>query len=304
MTRERTGTRSRSSTARTSTPPSSACRRASVPTVRASIRARSTAFWCWSSTTRTTSTGRTTRGRRPRALLVLLDLLREVVAFAGLRDQGHLGFDPVRVALLALQDVLEQLPAAVVAQAPGGLDPSVEHADGVALELQIQTELLRHGLADVHLAEPLHVGHALEVEDALDQLIGVAHLTNRFLAELLPQPLVAPVLAHPAVDEILIDRRELGREDLVQEGDDLLVASHSAPPISRLDWDARHYRTRRGLHQAEHRASTHSHRNPSRRRRSRPGARGCRRPGRSSPGSRVRRVRGRDRRSCRRCSYL
>src|SRR5262249_22317530 len=209
------------------------------PTIRPAIRGRSIATWCWSSTTRTTSTGRTTRGSRRRALLVLLDLLREVVAFAGLRDQRQLGLDPVRVALLSLQEVLEELAAAVVAQAPGRLDPGVEHADRVALELEIQPQLLRHRLADVHLAETLHVGDALEVEDALDQLVGVLHLAERFLAELLPQPLVAPVLAHPAVDEVLVDRGQLGRENVVQEGDDLLVASHRILATSTVDWDAR-----------------------------------------------------------------
>src|SRR4029077_5110271 len=204
------------------------------------IRGPSTAIWYWSSTTRTIFTGRTTRARPPRALLVpVLDLLREVVALAGLGDQGHLGLDPVRVALLAFEDVLEELPAAVVTQAPGRLDARVEHADGVALDLEIQAELLRHGLADVHLAEALDVRNTFEVEDALDELIGVLDLADRFFTELLPEPLVAPVLAHPAVDEVLIDRRELGCEDLVQEGDDLLVASHSTPPTLRLDWGAR-----------------------------------------------------------------
>src|SRR5262249_49916551 len=99
--------------------------------------------------------------------------------------------------------------------------------------------LLGHRLADVHLAEALHVGNALEVEDALDQLVGVLHLADRFLTELVPQPLVAPVLAHPAVDEVLVDRGQLGRENVVQEGDDLLVASHSPPPPRGVEGDAR-----------------------------------------------------------------
>src|SRR5262249_14435065 len=157
------------STARTSTPPSNACRRASTRRPRPAIRAPCTAISCWSSTTRTTSTGRTTRARRPRALLVLLDLLREVVALARLRDQGELSFDPIGVALLAFQEVLEELAAAVVTEAPRRLDPGVEHADSVALELEIETKLLRDRLAHVDLAETLDVGDAFEVEDALDQ---------------------------------------------------------------------------------------------------------------------------------------
>ena len=93
------------------------------------------------------------------------------------------------VLLFALQDLLEQIAAAVVAEAPALLDAVVEHADGGALDVEVQAELLGHGLADADLAEPLHVGHALEEEDALDELVGVAHLADRFLAHFLPEAL-------------------------------------------------------------------------------------------------------------------
>jgi hypothetical protein len=39
------------------------------------------------------------------------------------------------------------------------------------------------------------------------------------------------------VDEVLIDRGELGGQDLVQEIDDLLVASNDDPPLVRQDLD-------------------------------------------------------------------
>ena len=143
------------------------------------------------------------------------------------------------MVLLTFQHLLEELPGAVIAQASGRLDARVEEADRVTLELEVEAELLGHGLADVHLAESLDVRHAFEIQDALDELVGVAHLTERLFADLLPQTLVAPVLAHPSVDEVLVDRGELGREDLVQEGDDLLVASHSSPLTLRTDSGAR-----------------------------------------------------------------
>ena len=64
---------------------------------------------------------------------------------------------------------------------------------------------------------------------AVVQLIGVLHLAVLFFAKVLTQPLVAPFLAHTAVDEFLFDLRELGCEDVVQEGDVLLVASNITP---------------------------------------------------------------------------
>src|SRR5437867_782237 len=155
---------------------------------------------------------------------LLLDLLGEIVALAGLRDEHELGLDPVGVLFLALEDRRQELAGAVVAEAAGDLDGGIEGLDGRLLHLEIEAELLGHRLADVHLAEPLEIGHAFQIEEAGDEAIGVPHLPERLLADLLPQPDVAPVLAHPCVDPVLVDGRELGGEDLVQERDDLVVA--------------------------------------------------------------------------------
>src|SRR5690348_10521385 len=108
-------------------------------------------------------------------------------------DQLELGLDPIDVLLLGDQDLLEQLAAAVVAQAPATLDAVVQGGDGSALEIEIEAELFRDGLAHIDLAEALHVGDALEVQDARDEPVGVAHLPDGLLTYLLPQPLVAPV---------------------------------------------------------------------------------------------------------------
>ena len=43
------------------------------------------------------------------------------------------------------------------------------------------------------------------------------------------QPLVAPVLAHLGVDEVLVDRGQLAGEDLVERLDELRVALHASP---------------------------------------------------------------------------
>jgi hypothetical protein len=104
----------------------------------------------------------------------------------------------------------------------------LRRAIGVVLELEVELELLLHRLADVDLVEALDVGHALEEEDALDELVGVLHLVDRLVADLLRQLHVAPVGAHLGVDEVLVDRCQLGRQDLVEGGDDLVVALHGA----------------------------------------------------------------------------
>jgi len=155
-----------------------------------------------------------------------LDLLGEVRGDAHLLDERELRLDPVRVLLLALEDVLEELGRAVVPRLAALLDPPVQGTDRVALDLEIEPQHLGHVLADVDLPEALHVRQALEVEHALDEIVRVLHLADRLLAELLVEALVAPVFAHAGVEEVLVDRGELVREHLVQQVDDGGVALH------------------------------------------------------------------------------
>src|SRR5438477_505993 len=138
------------------------------------------------------------------------------------------------VVLLVAEHVLQQVAGAVVAEAAAELDGRVERLDGGLLDLEVEAELLGHRLADVDLAQPLEVRDAFQIEDALDERVGVLHLLDRLRAHLLPQPLVAPVLAHAGVDEVLVHRRQLGGEHVVQRGDDLVGALHGRAPTTAV----------------------------------------------------------------------
>ena len=65
----------------------------------------------------------------------------------------------------------------------------------VDLGLEIAVEDLLDVLPDVQRIEHLHVGEAVEEDDAVDELVGVLHLLDQFLAPLLGEIVVAPVLA-------------------------------------------------------------------------------------------------------------
>jgi hypothetical protein len=108
-------------------------------------------------------------------------------------------------------------------------DRAVEPLDRLDLGAQLQLHLLARALADTHLVQALQVRETLEIQDALDQLVGVLHLFDGLLAGLLRDPQVAPVLAHLRVDEVLIDGRELGGEDLVERLDDRSISPHGFP---------------------------------------------------------------------------
>src|SRR5262245_48145683 len=164
---------------------------------------------------------------RSRSSRLAADLLRQVVLQPDLIDEGELRLEPVGVLLLAGQDVDHELEGAVVAERAHRLDAVVQELDGAALEVEVQVELLLYRLADVDLAESLEVRHALEIEDARDEAVGVLHLVDRLGPHLVGQPLVAPVGAHAGVDEVLVDRGELVGEELVQDLQDLRVTFHA-----------------------------------------------------------------------------
>jgi hypothetical protein len=132
------------------------------------------------------------------------------------------------VLLLADQDAAQQLVAAVVAQPAEDLDRLVEELDRRVLELEVRIERFAYVLADLELVVALQVGHALEVQDPLDHLVGVLHLVDRLGVDLLRQLLEAPVAAELGVDEVLVDRGQLVGEQIVQDAENLGVALHQA----------------------------------------------------------------------------
>ena len=80
--------------------------------------------------------------------------------------------------------------------------------------------------------EHLHVRKPVEKNDALDQLVGMLHFLDRFLAPLLRQVFVAPVVEQPVMQPILIDRRQLVPKRFVEKLDDFRVTLHN----SLLSW--------------------------------------------------------------------
>src|SRR5690606_10346224 len=73
---------------------------------------------------------------------------------------------------------------------------------------------------------PLVVRYAVEVEEPVGDRIGGLHLVDRLFTGVLGKLAVAPVGLHLAVQEVLVDGRQFGRQDLVELLDDLCVAVH------------------------------------------------------------------------------
>src|SRR6185312_13601668 len=74
---------------------------------------------------------------------------------------------------------------------------------------------------------------------ASDQAVGVLHLVDRLGALVLGQLLVAPVVVHPAMQEVLVDRDQFVAQHLVEVLDDLGVALHGGFLVQRRATRAR-----------------------------------------------------------------
>jgi hypothetical protein len=59
-------------------------------------------------------------------------------------------------------------------------------------------------------------------------LLGVLHLVDRLLLDVVPEPVIAPVVAHLRVEKVLVDGGQLFAQRDVQLLDHLRVTLHAA----------------------------------------------------------------------------
>ena len=75
--------------------------------------------------------------------------------------------------------------------------------------------------------EHLHVRKTVKKDDAFDELIGVLHLLDGFLAPLFGERFVAPIVEQAIMQPILIDRGQFVPQRLVEKIDDTRLPSHN-----------------------------------------------------------------------------
>ncbi len=132
-----------------------------------------------------------------------------VILEADILEQIELRLEKVDVALLVGQQLLEQVHAHIVLFfAAAGARLHVEGA-GAVLGLQVAFEHLLDVLADHQGVDVLQIGKALEEDDAHDELVGVLHLLDGFLALLLGELGEAPIVEQTVMQPVLVDGGEL-----------------------------------------------------------------------------------------------
>ena len=111
----------------------------------------------------------------------VFELGQQVIRFADAVDERQLGFDPVDVLFLRIQDVGEQLAADVVADAFAVGDGFAQQRQRLVFQRQVALQHFARVLADAQLAQHLEVGQAVQEQDALGQFVRMLHLVDGFL---------------------------------------------------------------------------------------------------------------------------
>src|SRR6266700_5144598 len=154
----------------------------------------------------------------------LADVMLGVELEAELADEIELGLEEVDVTFLGVHELFEQVAGHVVLHRVAmGRGLLIEGARGI-FGRKVAVEHLLDVLADMQRVEHLQVGEAVEEDHSLDDLVGVLHLLHRFLAPLLGQGLVAPIVQQPIMQPVLVDRGQLMPQAAVEIFDDFCVA--------------------------------------------------------------------------------
>ena len=74
----------------------------------------------------------------------------------------------------------------------------------------------------------LQVGQAFEHQNAINQLIGMFHFSDRFFVLFFSDFFQAPMLIHPGMKKILVDCAEFVGELGIEQLDDVIVAFHGS----------------------------------------------------------------------------
>ena len=155
-----------------------------------------------------------------------MKLLRKIILEADFAYRMQLAFQVVDMLFLVAEDFLEQGTAGVVADFGGDLDGLVQVLDRVYLEREIAFKLRLDVVADINLPNVGHVGSSVEEKNAVHEFFGVNHFFDGFFAVMGAEAEISPVVAHLAVEEVLIDGCELGLEGFAQVFVDFIVSAH------------------------------------------------------------------------------
>jgi hypothetical protein len=141
--------------------------------------------------------------RGERGVVSTAQLPGKVICQAKILDQAQLSFEIIDVPFFVVQVRQQKVGAALVSGLSADGVSLVVVYDGRVLTFEINRELIRHALTRFDFRKRLHVGRALEEENAFNQLFRVFHLFDGALLREAAQCFIAPVIAHLGVQDVL-----------------------------------------------------------------------------------------------------
>src|SRR5262249_9254111 len=143
-----------------------------------------------------------------------------------LGDEIELGLEIIDMLFLVVHELLEQVARHVVLDGVAVRCGFLVKGARRHLRRKIAVEHFPHVLSDAKRIEHLHVGKAVEEDDARDDIVGVLHLLDRFLAPFLRQVPVTPIVQGPVMQPVLVDGGKLVPQTAVEILDNPCVALH------------------------------------------------------------------------------
>src|SRR5689334_9300970 len=160
------------------------------------------------------------------------DMLLGVELKADPPDQVELGLEEIDVMLLRLHQAFEEIARDVILDAVAVSCRFLIKIARADFGGEIAFDDLLDVLPDPQGIEYLHIGKAVEKNDAIGEAVGVLHFLDGFLAPGLGHLEQAPIAQEAVVQPILVYGGEFVAQTLVEIFDDLRVALHDffSPP--------------------------------------------------------------------------
>src|SRR6266516_667854 len=168
-----------------------------------------------------------------RVVVGFADVVLSVELETELGDEIELRLEIIDVLFLVVHELLEQVAGDVILDRMAMRGGFLVERPRRHLRRKIAVEHLSDVLPDAKRIDHLHVGKAVEEDDALNDLVRMLHLLDRFLAPFLGQRPVTPIVQQPVMQPVLVDGGKLVPQTTVEKLDDSCIALHGAPQNGR-----------------------------------------------------------------------
>lgn len=161
--------------------------------------------------------------------LLRMNLLGQVSIETYLPDGAELSLKPIDMLFRIDDHLFEPTTGREVSDLCAMGNPVAKHFRILTLEGQIGFQQLRDFLASGDGVQAIHLRSPPQVQDMIDQARGMADLFLGQVTKMLVESTIPPMLTRGRMQEVLMHRRELSDQYLIQDLEDALFRFHAYP---------------------------------------------------------------------------